>query len=88
MLGCALMPALPAPIAIHPTAVPTFGSVARIHKEKTVAWERVMPKLRVLAAFALIAISLLGVGVDFLAGKEPAGNSVTDHLIKSGFESP
>ncbi|HET7064240.1 MAG TPA: hypothetical protein VFI49_08165 [Rudaea sp.] len=47
-----------------------------------------MSKLRVMAAFALIAISLLGVGVDFLAGKEPVGNSVTDYLIKSGFESP
>jgi hypothetical protein len=42
----------------------------------------------VLAAFALIAISLLGVSVDFLAGKEPVGNSVTDYLTKSGFEAP
>lgn len=47
-----------------------------------------MPKLRVLAAFALIAISLLGVGVDFLIGKEPVGNSATDCLAKFGFESP
>jgi len=55
---------------------------------ETVAWECVVPRLRVLAAFALIAISLLGVSVDFLAGKEPVGNSVTDYLTKSGFESP
>jgi hypothetical protein len=47
-----------------------------------------MPRLRVLTAFVLIAISLLGVGVDLLAGKEPVGNSVADYLIKSGFESP
>jgi len=47
-----------------------------------------MPKLRVLAAFALIAISLLGVGVDLLVGKEPVGSSVTDNLARSGFESP
>jgi hypothetical protein len=45
-----------------------------------------MGKLRVLTAFALIAISLLGVGVDFLAGEEPVGNSVTDDLTRSGFE--
>ena len=69
-------------------AVPTSGPLARIHKGETVALECVMPRLRVMTAFALIAISLLGVGVDFLAGKEPVGNSVTDYLAKSGFESP
>ena len=47
-----------------------------------------MPKVRILAAFALITISLLAVGVDFFAGEEPVGDSATDYLVKSGFESP
>jgi hypothetical protein len=47
-----------------------------------------MPKLRILAAFALITISLLALGVDFFTGKEPVGNSGTDYLVKSGFEYP
>jgi len=47
-----------------------------------------MPKVRILAAFALIAISLLGFGADFFAGNEPVGNSVADCLVKSGFETP
>ncbi|HEY0726062.1 MAG TPA: hypothetical protein VGD41_19140 [Pyrinomonadaceae bacterium] len=47
-----------------------------------------MSKLRVMAAFALIGIGLLGVGVDFLVGKEPVGNCAADDLAKSGFESP
>jgi len=40
-----------------------------------------MPKLRVMAAFILIAISLLAFGVDLVAGK-------SDYLVKSGFEAP
>ncbi len=47
-----------------------------------------MSKLRVMAAFALIAIGLLGVGVDFLVGKEAVGSSAVDYVAKSGFESP
>ena len=40
-----------------------------------------MPKLRVLTAFVLIAISLLAFGVDLIAED-------TDSLVKSGFEGP
>jgi hypothetical protein len=47
-----------------------------------------MSKVRVMAAFALIAIGLLGVGADLLVGKEPVGNSAVDYLARSGFESP
>jgi hypothetical protein len=38
-------------------------------------------------AFALITVSLLALGVDFFTGRNTAGNSATDYLVKSGFES-
>jgi hypothetical protein len=47
-----------------------------------------MLKLRILMAFALITVSLLALGVDFLVGNEPVGNNATDYLVKSGFEFP
>jgi len=46
-----------------------------------------MAKLRILMAFALIAISLLALGVDFFTGKDAVGSSATDYTVKSGFES-
>jgi hypothetical protein len=42
-----------------------------------------MPRLRIIAALALISISLLACGVASLTD-----SSASEYLVKSGFESP
>lgn len=51
--------------------------------DRLLRWERVMPKLRVFAALALIGISLLAFGIGSLME-----SGATEYLVKSGFESP
>jgi len=47
-----------------------------------------MAKLRILLAFALIAVSLLGIGFDFFSAKGTADNNSAIYPGKSGFETP
>jgi len=50
--------------------------------------EDIVPKLRILMAFALITVSLLALGVDFFTGSGAAGNNAADYPVKSAFEIP